>query len=303
MGAADGVPGVSGGTIALISGIYERLIRAITAITPERLFVLLLAISPVHSDVSRSRAMTILTKFDVRFLVLLATGIATAVVTVGQLVVYAEANYPAHLFGFFFGLIGASAVVLWREVSVTTISEVVVAVLGFLIAFYLSGNIRLLDQGGPAVVFLAGMCAFSAMILPGVSGSLLLVMLGQYTRMYTTLDAFLNGLVRAATGGGITGLRDPGIVVAIFLCGGAIGVLTVSRIIKRLFETARNTTLVFLVALILGALRAPLTELSTIESFSWTAPTGIAFAIAAAVAGILVYTLTRAVGGPNLSSA
>src|SRR6056297_509141 len=112
MGSADAVPGVSGGTIALIAGIYERLITAITAVTPGRVLGFLEALTPLDGGVSVRSAVGIFDEVDGWFLVALLTGIVTAVIVVTRVVHWANQHAPVVLFGFFFGLIAASAIVL-----------------------------------------------------------------------------------------------------------------------------------------------------------------------------------------------
>ena len=291
MGSADAVPGISGGTVALIAGIYGRLIGAITAITPSRSLDFLRALLPLGSGISRHRAGMILREFDAVFVATLLTGIATAVVIVGRIVGYAEAHAPILLFGFFFGLIAASAVILWRELSISTTGQWLAAFVGFAVAFVLSGGVQMLEGSGLVVVFVAGAVAVSAMILPGISGSLLLIILGQYIPMYGSLNSFLDGVGGLVTGGKFEAVVAPGRDVFTFLLGGLIGLLTVARLIRRLLDRNRGATLAFLVALVFGALRAPISELSGTEEVTWTAATIGKFGGLALVGGILVLIL------------
>jgi putative membrane protein len=291
MGTADGVPGVSGGTIALIAGIYERLIGAITAITPGRVVGLLRALTPLDGGPAPGRAVEILEEIDAWFVMVLLAGIGSAVVLVGQIVEYADEHAPLLLFGSFFGLIAASAVILLREISLETTGHRLIALAGFAVAFVLSGPVQVLEGGGLPVVFLAGGVAVSAMILPGISGSLMLVILGQYTRMYTTLGTFLDGLVGLVAGGGIERLLDPGREVVTFVLGGVVGLFTVARVVRRMLDADREATLAFLVALVVGALRAPVAELSSREGFGWTTTTIGEFALVAAVGAAAVLVL------------
>lgn len=293
MGTADAVPGVSGGTIALIVGVYNRLIASITSITLVRLVELFRALTPMNDGISLKRAGIILDKVDFRFLLVLLTGIVTAVISVGQVVEYLEAHAPVLLFGFFFGLIGASALVLTKEISVKTKRQILIAFFGFLLAFVLSGDVRFLDGGGLIVVFLSGGISVSAMILPGVSGSLLLVILGQYTRMYSALGELIDGVVYIIIRGQINEIVDPGRVVLTFLLGGLVGVLTIARLIRKMLTVNREATMAFLVALIFGALRAPITELSSREGFAWTTTTTAKFATVAIAGSTLVFILAR----------
>jgi|GEM_PF-196160 len=295
MGTADGVPGVSGGTVALIAGIYERLITAINAVSLARFLDGLRALTPLDGGVSLDRAAAVLEEVDGWFLVALLGGIGTAVVAVGQAVEYADEHAPVLMFGFFFGLIGASALVLLREVAIRTVAEAVAAAAGVVVAFVASGySESLLGGGGLPVVFVAGAVAVSAMILPGLSGSLLLVILGQYTYMYAQLGNFLDGVAAVATRGAVAELTGPGVVVAVFICGGLAGLFTIARVIRAALDANREVTYAFLVALVLGALRAPITALNDpveYPSVVWDTATVEAFAALAVVGAALVFAL------------
>ena len=288
MGTADGVPGVSGGTIALIAGIYERLIDAINAVTPDRIVGFLLALTPLDGGVSVDRALALWEEADGWFVLALVAGVGTAVVAVTSAVEFLDEHAPVLLFGFFFGLIAASAVILGRELDLRRVDAAVAAVAGFAVAFFVSGQGEVLAGGGLPVVFGAGAVAVSAMILPGISGSLLLVVLSQYTRMTEALSEFLGGLAGFVTGestAAVTG--TPGREVVVFVCGGLVGVFTVSRCIRWALDANREMTYAFLVALVVGALRAPVATLSARDSVTWSTATLTEFA-ALAVAGAVV---------------
>lgn len=291
MGSADAVPGVSGGTIALIAGVYERLIGAITAVTPERGIDFLRALTPADGGVSVRRAVAVLEEVDVWFLLPLVGGIAVAIVLVTRIVHVANEAAPILLYGVFFGLIAASAIILLRELSIDTAFQAGAAVVGFVVAFLLSGHIEFLEGGGLLVVFVAGAVAVSAMILPGISGSLLLVILGQYTRMSDTLSFFIDDLLALATGGTVADVIDTGTVVVTFIVGGLVGLFTISRLIRRALDANRRATFAFLVALVVGALRAPITELTVEKGVAWSTANIGTFAIAALVGGVVVLVL------------
>ena len=263
MGSADAVPGVSGGTIALIAGIYGRLIGMITAITPERIWNLLRALVPYDGRFSVGDALAVWDEIDGWFGFALATGVVTAVVIVTRVVHIASQSRPTLLFGFFFGLIAVSSLILLREIRVVTAFQAGAGVVGFVIAFLLSGSATFLSGGGLFVVFVSGAVAVSAMILPGISGSLLLVVLGQYTRMSTTLSRFVDGIVNAVAGEPTSELVGYGTVVATFVLGGMLGLFTVSRVVRRALDRNRRATMAFLVALVVGALRAPVERVQT----------------------------------------
>jgi putative membrane protein len=270
MGAADAVPGVSGGTIALLTGVYERLIAAITALSASR--VRRLARGVRSGD--RSGVIRTLREMDVWFLCVLGTGIVTAVVTVLRLISWLLAISPVEVYGFFFGLIGASAVVLYRDVSVVTREQRAAVVVGFVVAFLGSGYAATgLDASLP-VLFVAGMIAISAMVLPGMSGSLLLLVLGQYEYLSTKLSVFVDALLAAVQGGGVTSVYQSGVPVVTFLLGAVVGLLSAAHAVRAALERNREVTVAFLVSLVVGALRAPV-EQASVElaqmGASWTA--------------------------------
>ena len=289
MGSADAVPGVSGGTIALIAGVYERLITAITAVTPDRVLGFLRALTPLDGGISVGRAVGIFDEVDGWFLVALLGGIVAAVVTVTRVVHVLDTDAPVLLFGFFFGLIAASAVVLLRANSIRSPGAIAAAVVGFVIAFLLSGSAEGLLSGGLPVVFLSGAVAVSAMILPGISGSLLLVILGQYTRLSTAHSEFVDGLAGAATGGSTAAFGGQGPIILSFVGGGLVGLFTISRLVRAALDRNREATLAFLVALVVGALRAPVQEINDTVGFS--TDVAVAFAGAALVGALFLLAL------------
>lgn len=259
MGSADAVPGVSGGTIALITGIYERLIGAVTGVDVDRILTILGGVRPGH----QREALEAFRQMDGVFLVVLGGGIVSAVITVTRLLHTAIEEIPVVTFGFFFGLIFASAVVLYAEVHLDTPSRIVAAVSGFVVAFLVSGPASAVLGDGPLFVFLAGAVAVSAMILPGISGSLLLIILGKYEFMVTTLKEFTDGVLGVALGtASPSALTADGVVVVTFVVGAFVGLFTIAHAVKWALEHYREATLAFLVSLILGALRAPVVNAS-----------------------------------------
>ena len=289
MGAADAVPGVSGGTIALITGIYERLIAAITAVSPARLYAVAVGIFPNR----REDAADALRAIDAGFLLVLVAGVFTAILTVTRVVHVGIQDAPVVTFGFFFGLIAASAWVLLSEVSLDTPGRVAAVAAGFSLAFVVSGEAAAaLGQSLPVTV-LAGAIAVSAMILPGISGSLLLIILGQYAYMTGTLSAFVDALLAAAVGGPVGPVVDNGTVVVAFVAGAFVGLFSVAHAVRWALERDRATTLAFLVALIVGALRAPVARTTDrlVELGRVWSPTAVAIFGAAAVVGAVAVLL------------
>ena len=291
MGSADAVPGVSGGTIALIVGIYERLITAVTAIDPDRVRRVVGGVLPRNLGDARAAFREI----DGAFLLVLGAGIGTAVVTVLSGVNYLLETRPVATYGFFFGLIAASGAVLFGDVDLDTPRRKAAAVGGFTLAFLASG-VATTALGSPLpLVFFAGAVAVSAMVLPGISGSLLLVVLGQYEYMSGVVRRFVDGLGALAVGNGTDALVETLPPVAVFLLGGLGGLFTIAHAVRYALARARAATLAFLVSLIVGALRAPLVETTQIlaesgESWRAAAPR---FALAALVGAGAVLVLDR----------
>ena len=289
MGAADSVPGVSGGTIALITGIYERLIGAITAADPTDLWLL----TGVHTAEGRAALRERLVEIDLPFLLVLGLGIVTAIVSVSRVVHVALGSQRALTFAFFFGLIAASAIVLYTEVDVGSPGRLAVAVAGFLFAFVVSG----VTSGGSLphtlpIVAAAGSVAVTAMILPGISGAFILLLLGQYEYLTGVLSAFVDALVGLVNGGSLRSVTDPAATVVAFGLGGVVGLLSVAYLIRWALANYRAATLAFLVSLMVGALRLPAIEVLG-NTASWTPPTIGATLLAGGLGAGLVLALDR----------
>lgn len=285
MGAADAVPGVSGGTIALITGIYERLIAAVTALD----LGLLALFARAHTADGRARLRAGLVEADVAFLAVLGTGVVTAVVTASRVLEVVLTEARGLTFAFFFGLIAASAVVLYRQVALDAVDRLVAAVAGFVVAFLLTDP----SLGGALpntlpVVFLGGAIAVSAMVLPGISGSFLLLLLGQYTFLVASLTAFTDGLLAL----GSPELVAAGTVVVTFVAGAAVGLLSVAHAVKWALEARRGATLAFLVSLMIGALRLPVAEVAEATA-AWTLGTAALTVGVALVGGAAVLLADR----------
>ncbi|WP_049970312.1 DUF368 domain-containing protein [Haladaptatus cibarius] len=281
MGAADAVPGVSGGTIALITGIYERLISAVASFNPK----IVTSVFQIHDPDERAKVLAMLEEMDLPFLLALGAGIATAILTVTGLVTLASERVPVLLFAFFFGLIAASAIVLYDEVSVETPGQIGAAIAGFTLAFLVAGAV---EQGGGSqplpIVFFTGVIAISAMVLPGISGALILMLLGQYKYLSNNLHGFKDAVVGLLNGGSVDALVAPGAVVITFVVGAGIGILTVSKAVSWALDHYRAATLTFLVSLMVGALRFPIERLLIADTFAWT-PSVLGGAVFAALVG------------------
>ncbi|QLG64098.1 DUF368 domain-containing protein [Halorarum salinum] len=298
MGTADAVPGVSGGTIALITGIYDRLIAAVTAFDAD---LLGRALTGLTGD--RNSLREAWREADATFLLVLGVGILAAVLTITRVLHVAIETRPAPTFGFFFGLIAASAIVLRDELHLDSRRRITAAVTGAALAFLVSGQASAVLPNSPATTAFAGAFAVSAMILPGISGSLVLVILGQYERMSGALSAFQDAVIGVAGGADPSTLVAPGTTVVSFIAGGVVGLLSIAHLIRRALERDRETTMAFLVGLIVGALRAPVSSAG--ENLAelgrgWTPETVGLFVVAGLVGALAIFAIDRAAGGIEL---
>ncbi len=292
MGAADALPGVSGGTVALLFGFYSRLIGAITAITPQRVLTILGGYDPAK----RSAAQSALDELDLAFLLPLGVGMVTAVALIAGAVSTLAETHPIALFGFFTGLIAASAIVLFRTLSVEQPSHGLAATGGITLALLVSANVFELPASGLTAIFIAGTLAISAMILPGISGALILILLGQYVTLSAELSRFLSATGNALLGEGpVAATTDPGTTVIVFVLGGLVGLLTIARAVKHALDIARQPTLLFLVGLIAGSIPAPLHNIG--DAHAWTGEVLALTAGWAVVGALSLVALDRLAGG------
>jgi putative membrane protein len=225
MGAADVVPGVSGGTIAFISGIYEELITSINNINLS-----------LFTTLKKEGFKAAWNKVNGNFLLALFLGIFISVLSLAKFLSWLLENEPILLWSFFFGLVLASIFFVGKEITKWTMGTVVVFILGAVVAFFItelppSDNVESLPY-----LFLSGALAVCAMILPGISGAFILVLLGSYK---TILDAVHE--------------RDITIVLTVAV-GAIFGLLSFARLLKWMFNHYKNITLALLTGFILGSL-------------------------------------------------
>ena len=226
MGAADVVPGVSGGTIAFISGIYEELLNSISSFN----FSLI--------NVFKNEGFkSVWIKVNGNFLVSLFVGILISVLSLAKLIESMLENHPIVIWSFFFGLVLASIIYIGKQITKWTKGSFLCLILGAILAFYITTlNPMVSANSSPWFLFLVGMIAICAMILPGISGSFILVLLGAYKPVLNALNT-----------------KDF-VSIIIFLVGAILGLLSFSRILKCLFSTYKNYTLATLTGFIIGSL-------------------------------------------------
>lgn len=225
MGAADVVPGVSGGTIAFISGVYEELIATLNSINLNSLKTLKL------QGVSATWK-----KINGNFLLALFGGILLSILSLSKLVAWLLHEEPVLLWAFFFGLVLASIIFVLKKINQWNSAVFLGLILGGVFAYQLTQLNALGNSDSNWYLFLSGAIAICAMILPGISGAFILVILGSYANVLQTLN-------------------DKDIAkITIFMTGALIGILSFSRLLKWLFKRFKNMTLAVLTGFMIGAL-------------------------------------------------
>ena len=232
MGVAEAIPGVSGGTIAFITGIYERLLSAIgTILSPD-----------ILTAYRRNGFSGAYKAADGSFLLTLGggmvVGLGIAVLAITSLL----EHYPPVVWAFFFGLIVSSAIYVGRQINSWGMIEVVLLVLGAAAAYFLTTVNPLAGSTSPLLVFFSGMVAISALILPGISGSFILVLLGMYTVVV--------GALRSSAAGDTSSF----FLVVCFALGCLVGLAVFARLLTWTFKTYPDRTFAVLTGFMLGSL-------------------------------------------------
>ncbi len=225
MGIAEIIPGVSGGTIAFITGIYERFIGALQSFDLDLLKTL-----------KKEGVKGGWQKVDGNFLAALASGMFVSILLFINIITFLIEHHPVVLWAFFFGLILASAIYVGRQISNWNILNVVALLIGSAVAYYVT--IAAPANGNEALwfVFVSGMIAICAMLLPGLSGSFILLLMGMY------------GIVL----GGVKALDF--VLIATFAMGCIVGILSFSKFLNWAFKNHKSLTLAVLTGFLIGSL-------------------------------------------------
>mgnify|MGYP000280065070 CR=1 FL=1 len=229
MGVADLVPGVSGGTIALIVGIYQRLITALASVN-----------SDTFKQLLTGQFKAFWRQLDGWFLLSVFAGMITSILLFASLIKYLLTSHAIPTWSFFFGLIVASAVLLLSQQKKGPVFQLLIhlvfLLLGVALSYLLSTQVGEVLPNGLLGVFMAGAIAICAMILPGLSGSLILLLLGKY-----------EVLLKAVSDKNY-------VVLLVFACGCLIGLLVFSKVLKWLMSNFYRAMIFFLSGLMLGTL-------------------------------------------------
>ncbi len=232
MGMAEVIPGVSGGTIAFITGIYERLLGAISGVGPQ-----------MKSVWIEGGIKGLWNHFDGTFLAKLVGGMLLGIISGALGVSYLIENHAEALWAFFFGLILASIIYVYRSIETHNIKVWIAFIVGTLIAYVITAMYPMQGSDNLLFVFFGGMIAICALILPGVSGSFMLLMMGMYSLILNTFKDLIT---------------EPNIQDLLFMfvfgMGCLVGLLTFSKVVSKLYKTYPSVTLATLAGFMLGSI-------------------------------------------------
>ena len=225
MGIAEIIPGVSGGTIAFITGIYEELINSIKSVDGNSIKLIFnLKFSLFWKQINGT------------FLLTLLLGMLTSILALSRVIVFLIDQHSFKIWGFFFGLIIASAIVIFYQIETVNSKVVVSAIIGLVISSYIALEAPSSTPNSNLFIFISGAIAISAMILPGISGSFILVFLSKYEFILNSLNNF-----------------DVA-VISIFIGGCVVGLVTFSRVFSYLFKKYNDVVISVLIGFLLGSL-------------------------------------------------
>ncbi len=238
MGMADVVPGVSGGTIAFISGIYEELLASIKSIDIEAVKLLF---------TGQFRALW--KKINGNFLFSLVAGIGVAILTMARVMTYMLENHPIITWSFFFGLIIASALMVAREVKHWSVAPIVTMVIGAALSYWITVVSPATTPNDWWFVMLSGAIAICAMILPGISGAFILLLMGKYMFIMEAVTQMNIG------------------VLALFAVGAIVGIVSFSHVLSWLLAKWHDATVTMLMGFMIGSLNKVWPWKQTLETY------------------------------------
>ena len=226
MGIADAMPGISGGTIALLVGIYEELVNSISRLNLR-----------IISEFKIRDFNSFWKKINGNFLITLILGISISLISFVKVSASLLENYPLFVWSFFLGLIFATIYVIFKLINKWYLTNFIILFFCIFFSVYISSfTVDVTNEISLLYIFMSGIIASSAMILPGISGSLVLVILGVYTYMIKSLDNLEL------------------VVIFTFIFGSLIGLLSFSKILKYLFKNYRDLTYTIMLGLVIGSI-------------------------------------------------
>lgn len=239
MGAADVVPGVSGGTIAFITGIYEELIDTINKVD-----------FSFFKNWKNEGFQMAWSKVNGNFLVALLLGIAVSILSFAKVITFLIKTHPIAIWSFFFGLIIASIVYMAKQMNQWKLSTVIAIIIGAVIAYFITIAEPVSSPEGYLYLFLSGFVAIIAMILPGISGSFILLLIGSYEAVMDTINTAREGLFTLNFSLFFSAFTK----IVVFALGAILGLKLFSKVLKWLFDHHKNLVLALLIGFMIGAL-------------------------------------------------
>ncbi len=241
MGMCDIMPGISGGTIALITGIYDRLIGSISNIK-------LLFLKPLLKGDLKKFKEQLLSEVDFGFFIPLGLGIVIAMLLMAGIINFLLKDYAGFTYSFFAGLILASIYILYKQLDAFNIKSIVITIIFAILAYIFIGLNPMQASHSLPVLFISGFIGICAMLLPGISGSSLLLLLGQYEYMIQALHSIA--------------IVD----IIVFIVGAVIGFMGMSRVIKYLLENHKVATVAALIGIMIGSMRIPFEKIIAVPT-------------------------------------
>ena len=239
MGAADVVPGVSGGTIAFITGIYEEFLETISNLK-----------FGLFKTWKSQGFKAMWTEMNGNFLAAIFLGIGISILSLAKLLTHLLENHPILLWSFFFGLIIASIWLVGKTVEKWNIKTITALILGTAIAFGITLVSPSAESANLFYIFICGSLAICAMILPGISGSFILLLLGAYTTILGSLTGMMDAVKEKAWeifAGHFT-------IIALFMAGCVFGLIAFSKVLNYAFKNFKNVTIATLTGFLIGSL-------------------------------------------------
>lgn len=299
MGAADVIPGVSGGTIAFISGIYEELIKSIDNISLN-----------VFKVLKKSGFKTAWNSINGNFLLALFSGIAISILSLAKLIKWLLFNEAVLLWSFFFGLVLSSIIFIAKQIENWNIKTVLAILITTILSYLITLAEPFASPDSSMYLLFCGFIAIIAMILPGVSGAFILLILGAYQTAIDTINNLMEGIIK----GNFELFKDAFINFSLLAIGALIGLKVFSKILNWMFENKKNITLAILTGFMIGSLnkiwpwketltwrmnshdeKVPFLEKS-ISPFSFEGNTQILLAITLMVLGFLTIFILERLG-------
>jgi putative membrane protein len=239
MGAADVVPGVSGGTIAFISGIYQELIDTINKVD-----------FTFFPSWKKNGFKIAWQQINGSFLLALLSGIFISILTFSKIITHLLVTQPILVWSFFFGLVIASIFFVGKEIDKFSIGSISFFILGTVLSYYITIAEPVASPDSYPYLFLSGFIAIIAMILPGISGAFILVLMGSYSVVIGTINIFREAILTF----NIELLVQSILKLGTFAIGAILGLKLFSKVLHWMFDHHRNTTMALLTGFMLGSL-------------------------------------------------